>query len=96
MKRDIKERVEQCEVCQKNKFETPALAGLLQPLPIIPRQVWFDISMDFINGQPRVQEKDNSGGGRSVNQICPFSRPGSPFHSKRHSTFVRQRNCEAP
>jgi len=57
MRRDIKEFVMQCEICQRNKTETLAPAGLLQPLPI-PTQVWSDISMDFIGGLPKVQRKD--------------------------------------
>jgi len=57
MRRDIKEFVMQCEICQGNKTETLAPAGLLQPLPI-PTQVWSDISMDFIGGLPKVQRKD--------------------------------------
>ncbi|WVZ14456.1 hypothetical protein V8G54_012022 [Vigna mungo] len=57
MKRDIKEFVMQCAVCQCNKTETLAPAVLLQPLPI-PTQVWSDISMDFIGGLPKVQGKD--------------------------------------
>ncbi|WVY89402.1 hypothetical protein V8G54_034916 [Vigna mungo] len=47
MKKDIKEWVQQCTVCQRNKAETLAPIGLLQPLPILT-QVWSDISMDFI------------------------------------------------
>ncbi|WVY91755.1 hypothetical protein V8G54_037269 [Vigna mungo] len=57
MKRDIKEFVMQCAVCQCNKTETLAPVGLLQPLPI-PTQVCSDISMDFIGGLPKVQGKD--------------------------------------
>ncbi|WVY93302.1 hypothetical protein V8G54_032390 [Vigna mungo] len=57
MKKDIKEWVQQCVVCQRNKAETLAPAGLLQTLPI-PTQVWSDISMDFIGGMPKVQGKD--------------------------------------
>jgi hypothetical protein len=50
--------VRNCTTCQRNK--TPALspAGLLQPLEV-PSQVWADISMDFIEGLPKV-------GGKSV------------------------------
>jgi hypothetical protein len=50
--------VRSCTTCQRNK--TPALspAGLLQPFEV-PSQVWADISMDFIEGLPKV-------GGKSV------------------------------
>jgi hypothetical protein len=34
MKRDLKQFITKCEVCQKNKHENTSLAGLVQPLPI--------------------------------------------------------------
>jgi hypothetical protein len=57
MRKKIKEYVEACEVCQQNKYQTLKPGGLLQPLPI-PKQIWDDISMDFIGGLPRAQGID--------------------------------------
>jgi hypothetical protein len=47
-----------CFVCQHNKTEHLHPVGLLQPLPV-PDAVWMDISMDFVEGFPKV-------GGKSV------------------------------
>ncbi|TYK19775.1 ty3-gypsy retrotransposon protein [Cucumis melo var. makuwa] len=47
MKNDVKKYVEQCEICQRNKTEALAPAGLLQPLPL-PNLILEDWTMDFI------------------------------------------------
>lgn len=51
MKKAIKNYILHCDVCQRNKTESVAPPGLLQPLPI-PFDVWMDISMDFVDGFP--------------------------------------------
>jgi len=54
----VQDWVRTCDTCQRNKTQTLRPAGLLQPLEV-PSQVWADISMDFIEGLPKV-------GGKSV------------------------------
>ncbi|KAJ8751836.1 hypothetical protein K2173_026032 [Erythroxylum novogranatense] len=43
--------IRHCDICQRNKTDHLAPAGLLQPLPI-PDRIWSDVSMDFIDGLP--------------------------------------------
>ncbi|WVZ82924.1 hypothetical protein U9M48_030129 [Paspalum notatum var. saurae] len=57
-RRIIQEWVRNCLVCQRSKTEHLSAAGLLLPLPV-PSAVWADISMDFVEGLPKV-------GGKSV------------------------------
>lgn len=57
LKKDVREFVRNCEVCQRNKYDTSASPGLLQLLPI-PDGIFSNISMDFITGLPKSQGKD--------------------------------------
>jgi hypothetical protein len=54
----VREFVQGCSTCQRNKTKHLHPAGLLQPLPV-PSQVWSDIAMDFVEGFSKV-------GGKSV------------------------------
>ncbi|GKC23952.1 ty3-gypsy retrotransposon protein [Tanacetum coccineum] len=49
MKKQIKEFVSMCAVCQRSKPDLSTYPDLLQPLPI-PTLIWSDISMDFVGG----------------------------------------------
>ena len=52
MKKDVKDHIRDCEICQRIKVETSKPGGLLQPLPI-PHRSWTDISMDFVDSLPK-------------------------------------------
>ncbi|KAL9451693.1 hypothetical protein AB3S75_013295 [Citrus x aurantiifolia] len=56
MRREVCKFVAECNTCQRNKAETIASPGLLQPLPI-PKLIWSDIFMDFIEGLPKSHGK---------------------------------------
>jgi hypothetical protein len=52
----VKDFVRACPTCQKNKAEQLHPTGLLQPLEV-PFVVWADISMDLVEGFPKVNGK---------------------------------------
>jgi hypothetical protein len=52
----VQDFVRACVVCQKNKTELLQPGGFLQPLPV-PSAVWQDISLDFVEGLPKVAGK---------------------------------------
>lgn len=54
MEREVREYIEACSVCARNKTSSRPRMGLLQPLPI-PSRPWADISMDFVTGLPVSQ-----------------------------------------
>lgn len=54
MKQAVEDFVRQCNICQHAKHNNNSPAGLLQPLPI-PKGVWIDISMDFVEGLSKSQ-----------------------------------------
>ena len=54
----MKEFVLICDTCKRCKHENIAYLGLLQPLPI-PDQAWTSVSIDFVEGLPRLEGKDN-------------------------------------
>lgn len=56
MRRDVQQFVRECDICQRQKYETTSPAGLLTPLEI-PHQIWDTVSMDFIEGLPKSQGK---------------------------------------
>lgn len=58
MRKDVKEFVRSCVVCQTVKYSTTAPYGLLQPSPI-PEWVWEDLALDFIVGLPSSQGATN-------------------------------------
>lgn len=53
MKKDVKKYCVECSICQRNKTLALSLVGLLMPLEM-PDAFWNDISMDFIEGLPKV------------------------------------------
>ena len=57
MHHQVKYYVKACPVCQKNKSEHNPYPGLLEQLPV-PEMAWSHISMDFVEGLPKSNNKD--------------------------------------
>jgi len=51
---DVEAYGKTCLVCQQDKIEQGAPAGLLEPL-LIPQRSWESVSIDFIVGLPRSE-----------------------------------------
>lgn len=54
VKTNVESFVQQCSVCQQAKHDKCKSHGMLSPLPI-PEGAWRDISMDFIEIQPKFE-----------------------------------------
>jgi hypothetical protein len=52
----VQDWVRTCTTCQRNKTLAQQSGGLLQPLEVLS-QVWADISIDFIEGLPKMAGK---------------------------------------
>ena len=57
MQPQVRRFINECDICQRFKYENVATPGLLQPLPI-PDFAWSQITMDFIDGLPISRGKD--------------------------------------
>lgn len=57
MKHDVEEFLVACDICQQSKTLLWSQTGLLQLLPI-PKQVWDDISLHFIERLPHSKGYD--------------------------------------
>lgn len=83
IKNFIKQAVRHCDICQRNKQKNLCTLQLLQPLPI-PENIWEDISMDFIEGLPLMQDKSIIM--VVVDRLTKFSH----FYSIKHLFIVQQ------
>ena len=57
LKKHVRQFVKECSTCQQFKYDNLAYFGLVQPLPI-PKRVWSEIFIDFIEKLPKLVSKD--------------------------------------
>lgn len=81
LKEDVYAHIKACQVCQKCKGETVKSPGLLQPLPIFEK-VWQDISIDFIEGLPKLHNQS------VIMVVVDRSSKYAHFISLKHSYTV--------
>nr|GEX83632.1 retrotransposable element Tf2 [Tanacetum cinerariifolium] len=87
MKKQVKEFVSMCAVCQRSKPSLSAYPGLLQPLPISTLS-WSEISMDFVEGL------SNSGGKTVIMVVVDRLSKYSHFMALSHPfTVFKWLNC---
>lgn len=77
MRKSMKEFIKHCDPCQRCKYECVKLAGLLQLL-LVPKKVWLEISMDFLEGL------SNSQGYNSVMVVVDCLSKYAHFLSLQH------------
>ena len=73
----VREFVRNYATRQQNKSENVAAPGLLQPLPI-PKSIFLDITMDFVEGLPK------SGGKKVIMMVVDRLTKYSHFISLNH------------
>nr|GEU46415.1 O-acyltransferase WSD1-like [Tanacetum cinerariifolium] len=56
LKKMVKQMIRDCNVCQRQKPDLSAYLGLIEPLPI-PKRIWKEISIDFIEKLPTSHGK---------------------------------------
>ena len=57
MQKDVLKFVQECSICQQNKYLATTPSGLLQSISL-PAQIWDEVTMDFIEGLPRSEGLD--------------------------------------
>ncbi|PHT29781.1 Calcium-transporting ATPase 3, endoplasmic reticulum-type [Capsicum baccatum] len=54
---DVRDFINKCDTCQRNKYDASTYPRLLRSLPI-PEGVWTNVCIDFIEGLPKVKSEE--------------------------------------